>query len=247
MTFVHVCNLLKPASWTLEQFNEFESGELLKLSHQLKSFVQGIYNVMDRDLPEQFTYHVMNRKNVCKGVVEYARQEGFDFIALSTKGAGMVKRIIGTHATEFIKTAEFPVLVVPGNYRRRALHRVLYATDMENPEQELTEVLRFTSCYHLHTDVLHIGRHAKTSKAEIRLKNLLNQFNNPNIQLVLKPANYLDTLLTNIKVAIVKQNPSLVVTFTHPPQGIIERILDPGISTGYVFNPKVPILVMRKK
>jgi len=246
LTFLHVAHISKPSSWSADKFTNFENKELTRFGNELEAFVSGVYLGMDTK-PLNVKYEVINHPNSSSGIMHYAKQHGMDFICISTRGAGIVKKLLGTHSSEIINKSEVPVFVIPKQYRRAKLNHVMYATDLKNIEKELERVVEFSSYFNAKTEILHFHTPFNNTKAEKLLNDLLDKHKHENIKLSVKPVNYIDTLLTNIKSAVKIIKPSLLITFTHKNQSFIDQILDSGVSSGYSFDAQVPLLVYRKE
>lgn len=125
-----------------------------KLQQELEAFVQEAYNSMQ--VPAT-SYHceVYYQFGVVNSVIEYATKNACDYICISTNGAGTVRKLFGTHASELIKESIIPVVCVPVDYEVRAVTRILYASDLKNYEQELGKVVQFAANINGQIDMLH--------------------------------------------------------------------------------------------
>lgn len=246
LTYLHVAHISKPTGWTEDKFTNFESKELKRFRMELEAFVSSVYLGMEAK-PLKVNYVVINKPNSSIGIMQYAKQEGMDFICISTRGAGLVKKLLGTHASEIINASEVPVFVIPKQYRRAKLNHVVYATDLVNVESELKGVMDFSKYFDAKTEILHFNAPADHNKAEKVLNDLILKHKHDNLKVIVRPVNYIDTLLTNIKSAVKIIKPSLLVTFTHKNQSLIDKLCDAGISSGYSFDAQVPLLVYRKE
>ncbi len=246
LTFLYVVHISKPTGWTEDKFTNFETKEIKRFRTELEAFVGSVYLGMDAT-PLKAHYVVLNRPNSSTGIMHYAKQEGMDFICISTRGAGLVKKLLGTHSSEIINASEVPVFVIPRHYRRAKLNHVVYATDLLNVESELNSVMEFSKYFDAKTEILHFNSPADHNKAEKVLNELISNHKHDNLKVIVRPVNYIDTLLTNIKSAVKIIKPSLLITFTHKNQSVIDKLLDAGISSGYSFDAQVPLLVYRKE
>jgi nucleotide-binding universal stress UspA family protein len=246
LTFLHVAHISKPTGWSADKYTNFENKELKRFEMELQAFVSGVYLGMDAKL-QNAKHVVLNHPNSSTGIMHYAKQHGMDFICISTRGAGIIKKLLGTHSSEIINKSEVPVIVIPKQYRRAKLNHVVYATDLENIENELNNVMEFSKYFDAKTEILHFNEPADHNKAERVMNDLIEHHQHENIRVIVRPVNYIDTLLTNIKSAVKIIKPSLLVTFTHKNQSLIDKLCDAGISSGYSFDAQVPLLVYRKE
>lgn len=246
ITFLHVAHMTKPTGWSLDKYANFENKELKRFETELEAFVNSVYLGMDAK-PQNARYVVIKHENSSTGIMHYAKQHGMDFICISTRGAGIINKLIGTHSSEIINHSEVPVIVVPKKYRRAKLNHVVYAADLENLENELKKVVEFSRYFNANTELLHFHTPFNNTKAEKLLNDLLDKHKHENIKVSVKPVNYIDTLLTNIQSAVKIIKPSLLITFTRKNQSFIDQLLDSGVSSGYSFDAQVPLLVYKKE
>ncbi len=68
-------------------------------------------------------------------LVAYATKIQADFICISTRGAGVFKKIIGTTTSALIDTCPLPIFVIPKKYRTTPIQKIGYASDLENHEE----------------------------------------------------------------------------------------------------------------
>ena len=61
---------------------------------------------------------------------EYAEENKFDFICISTRGDGKLERILGTNTGNLINHSAIPVMAVPHKYKTTAITSILYVSDL---------------------------------------------------------------------------------------------------------------------
>jgi hypothetical protein len=64
---------------------------------------------------------------------EYAQENNFSFICISTRGSGKLKNI-WSNTSNLITHSLVPVIAVPFNYRRSEINKIIYASDLVNIE-----------------------------------------------------------------------------------------------------------------
>lgn len=91
-------------------------------------------------------------------ILDYCRKnKNIDFICISTRGVGKLKRIFGTNTSTLIMQSEVPVLAVPQSYRVSNIKNVMYATDLRNFSEEIKKVIAFALPFRATIDVLHFS------------------------------------------------------------------------------------------
>jgi len=178
---------------------------------------------------------------------EYAETNKFDYICLSTRGAGGLKKIFGTNASNLINQSAVPVIVVPSGYRPEKIKSIIYASDLVNLENELKKVVAFAKPLKSKVELLHFVFPAEVIavKGDI-LNTAIKKFSKHDIKLKFENINLAQSLITNLEAAIKKSKPSLLIMFTQQNRSFFEKLFLSSKSSEYSFNAKVPMLVFSK-
>ena len=144
LTFLHVYNILIPTTWHVKKGEEYEKAETKIIQDKLNIFVDKIYKSLGKTNKTK-NYVIQSSIFPQNKIVEYAEQNKFDFICMSTRGAGNFERLLGTNTSNIINNSHTPVIVVPYNYKQTAITNILYASDLVNLERELKNVVDFYS------------------------------------------------------------------------------------------------------
>lgn len=89
--------------------------------------------------------------------MKYAKDKHFDFICISRRGGGKLKKIFGTNTSNLILQSEVPVIAVPNTYRHNKIKSVLYATDLSDLEKEMKKVVEFANPMGAEVELLHLN------------------------------------------------------------------------------------------
>ncbi len=246
LTFFHSFYILKPTTWSVADVATFEDVEESKLQKQLNKFVDEVYKEMN----------VVNENKRCvidssvmtdSEIVEYAQSHDFDFICISTKGAGTFQRFFGTNTSHIITHSLIPVIAVPQNYHNAPISSILYASDLLHLEKELPKVVNFAKTFDANINILHINYATELDSKKIAADKLIGEYNNPKIHLNIVDAGFTDSLITNIEAMIDDIRPSILVMFTEQHRNFFEKMFLASKAAGYSFNAKVPLLVFHKE
>src|SRR5690606_13245290 len=155
-------------------------------------------------------------------------------------------KILGTNTGNLITKSPIPVIAIPKDYRNKPLHNVLYATDLENLNEEFQRVLDFAKPRGLSIELLHFSS-PSTLDLEKNLKRdeLESKTGYPlTIRMVKNDITY--PMSKNLQQQIEKIKPSIVVLFTNQNRNFYERLFLSSMSEGLSFKSQTPLLVFKK-
>ena len=245
LTFFHSYYIMKPTSWNDETSAAYEKVEANKIQKKLNQFVESVYKKIG----------ISSKNNKCiikssvytdSNIKEYAQENKFNFICISTRGAGTIRKIFGTNTSNLINHSTIPVLAIPHNYRVSKITSILYSSDLVNLERELKNVVAFAKPLRAKVELLHFTSPLETIIDSKIIQNAVKKLSKYDITLNIKNTDFIETLLANIKAAIKKTKPSMMIMFTQQNRSFFEKIFLSSKSAEYSFNAKVPLLVLNK-
>lgn len=245
LTFFYAYHILIPTAWNFSRVEEYEKAEVKIIQDKLNMFVEKIYKGLN--LPKS------NKNCVVKSslfpqtcIMEYAAENKFNFICMSTRGAGKFQRIFGTNTSNLINQSPIPVVAVPYNYKPTKITSILYASDLVNLEKELKNVVAFAKPLKSKVELLHFTSPLKTIIDSKIIQIAVKKLSKYDIKLNIKNPDFVETMVDNIETAIKKTKPSLMIMFTEQNRSLFQKIFLSSKSAEYSFNAKVPLLVFNK-
>jgi len=246
LVFFNCFHALIPSSIHREHIKnnlqEQSKTHLKKLEH----FVDGLYQSMKVQAGAHRCV-VVEHLNPERAILEYAQGNGFDFICMSTRGAGSILKIIGTHTGNVLNKSSVPVLVIPRSYRVRPIQKLLYSSDLENFDKEMPAVSALAEALKVKTDLAHFYLPGKISLNQENLRQMWRVKFPPLDQVYLEPFDLDKGFPAQLDRLIKKTKPSLVVFFSHTKRTWFDKLFSLGISESVSFVTKAPMLVYRKR
>ena len=245
LTFFHSYNIMKPTSWNDETSAAYEKAEADKIQKKLNQFVESVYNnmgVVAKNKKCVIESSVLTESNIR----EYAHENKFIFICISTRGAGTLQKIFGTNTSSLINHSIVPVIAIPHNYRPKKITSILYTSDLVNLEKELKKVVEFTKPLKAKVELLHFHYPTEITNNKKMMDEAVKKYSKHNIKLHLEDINLAETLIANIEATIRKSKPSMMIMFTQQNRSFFDKIFLSSKSAEYSFNAKVPLLVFNK-
>jgi nucleotide-binding universal stress UspA family protein len=246
LVFYHVIELLTPTSWRKEDAMKFVDTTIQTGEEQLKAFLKVIY----AQFPAPSTKHetvVELGTDVDNLIINYAKKIQADFICMSTHGAGILEKFVGTNASSLVSYSPIPVIVVPRYYHTKRIEKIGYASDFEHIDREMPIVQEFAASLNAQLDVYHFNYKAHDTRTKGNFEKIKDKYGSKKI-LFHAPEICLDySLVENLQRIIDKEKPAILVMFTQQKDTWIERFFIESKAVDMSFNSKIPLLTMSKK
>lgn len=246
LTFFHSYHISKPASGPEKTFTSFETHETIRIEKELKKFVKTVYS-SKKTIPGVVHYAIRNSFITDSNIMKFAADHHFDFICISRRGGGKVKKIFGTNTSNLILHSKVPVIAVPDTYRYSKINSVLYASDLSDLEKEMGKVVEFAKPFDAEIELLHLTYPTEVDYNTSKIERIISKFPTAHIKFKLENINLLNNLVVNLQKHIRKQKPSVLVMFTDQDQGFFQRLFLSSTTAEYSFKASVPLVIFRKK
>jgi nucleotide-binding universal stress UspA family protein len=245
VVFYHTIQIMKPTRWNDTFFNAYEEEEIKRLTKELKKFIDAIIG-RDKGGFTNVKYIVEPCVSAENEIIKYAVKNKFDFICMATKGAGLLRKIMGTHTSYIVNNSTVPVMVIPSHYRAKAIKSVTYLSDFENLKNELGKVSKVTTEISSHLEVLHYSSIVFDKKKFEKNKELFTTKGLENVTLNIQKNNLELSLLDRVTQYVKKSKPELLIMFTNSKKGFFESIFIPSKSAELTYSTKIPVLIFAK-
>lgn len=245
LTFFHSYNILSPTGWTAVKIKDYEKSESAKVQAKLDQFVDKVYQELE--VKAQHSQCVIKSSVFAQSnIMDYASEHHFDFICISTRGAGRLQRLLGTNTANLINNSDVPVIAVPHTYRSKQITSIMFASDLANLDKELELVAAFASPIKAEVQLLHFTTYLDTQIDPKKIEQATKKSDNLHIKLDIKFFEPAESLVSHIEAAIVRTKPSMLVMFTEHHRSLFEKIFLSSKSAEYSYHPLVPLLVFNK-
>ncbi|TAF33140.1 MAG: universal stress protein [Cytophagales bacterium] len=243
--FYHGVYVTRPTKWNDTFFRAYEEEEMQRLAKELKKFVNGTIDKAESNFATtQFV--VKSSISLEKDMIKFAEQHKVDFVCMATRGAGLLRKIMGTHTSYIVNNSNIPVIVVPSHYKNKVLKKATYLSDFENLETELAKVLFISKAAALEVEVLHYTSVVLDQEQFEYNSKLLSGKKYKNFHLNLKKEALELSLVDKITSYVQKTKPELLVMFTKRDKGFFESLFLPSKSAELTYTTRVPVLIFPK-
>lgn len=246
LTFFHSYYVMKPTSWGEKTFKSYENNEATKLKAKLLKFVASIYNSMGVN-PGKINHVISSSFVTDANIMKFAKDKVFDFICISRRGSGKLKKLFGTNTSNLILQSKVPVIAIPSTYKPTKIESVLYASDLSAIEKEMKQVVDFANPLGAEIELLHLNYPSDIVFNSKVIENVIRKFPSSQIKYSFENINLLHNLVANLQSAIKKHKPSVLIMFTDQKQGFFQKLFLSSSTADYSLNSPVPLLVYPKK
>jgi nucleotide-binding universal stress UspA family protein len=245
VTFYHAIHIMKPTVWSDLFFNAYKEEEVERLTKKLKKFIQATIGTGKTKFAA-IKYVVDNCSSTEKDIIAYAKKTKTDFICIATLGAGLLRKVMGTHTSYLVNNSTVPVMVIPSNYRAKSIKKATYLSDFENLKSELLKISKLSLPLSLRVEVLHYSSIILDKKKFEKNKELFTTKEFENIKLNVQENNLELSLIERITKYVQKSKPELLIMFTKREKGFFESIFLPSKSAELTYSTRVPVLIYSK-
>lgn len=245
LVFLSVVELLKPTRWTKEKFDAYLHDEIDARLNELKKFVSVLTKSRPVDI-ERISYRVEISPSVHDTIIDVAMHQKVDFICMSTRGAGNVKRFLGTNASALITDAPTKVIAVPSEYKVKPITHIAYASDMNNIVHELKSIKKIAGLLNATIDVYHYDFMIDVAEHKKKLDKIATKYQSEDVQFHFNKLHIEHSLASHLNADIAKDKPSMIVLFTKQNRNWFDRLFLSSKTAQMTFDSKVPIVALRK-
>lgn len=245
VTFYHAIPIMKPTVWSDVFFKTYKNEEIERLTENLKKFIHASIG-KNKGQFSDIKFVVENCISTEKDILKYAEKNKFDFICIATRGAGILRKVIGTHTSYIVNNSKVPVMVIPSNYKAKVIKKVTYVSDFENLKKEMIKISKFYKPLALNLEVLHYLSIAFNKNTFEKNKKLFETKEFENISLNIQKNNLELSLVEKITKYVQKSKPELLIMFTNRKKSFFERLFLPSKSAELTYTTKVPVLIYSK-
>lgn len=220
-------------------------GDLEKSKVKLESFVHTIYQSMKVEAND-ISFDVVKGFKADVSILDYcSKHPKINYICISTRGASFLNKVLGTNTSNLIEKSTLPIIAIPKNYRVKPLHSILYASDLENLEDELRVVVDYARPKGLSIEILHFTSPSSSDSREMLNSDLELKVNYP---LTFRIVNNDDSkaMIRNLQMQVKKLKPSLLCLFTNNKRSFYEKIFLSSLTESVSYQSEVPLLAYKK-
>jgi len=248
IVFIHVYHPVSYPAWTEQEFEFNTARAMAELKIKLNKFVERLYRTTKLKPGKHRNIVIQGLLSADIDIMDYCRKAAdIDFICISTRGAGTMDKLFGTHTGTLITKSPVPVIAVPKHYRKASLKNVLYASDFKNYSQELKKVIEFARPLGAKINVLHLNDGSDKAGDEIKSDIVSGNKFKYDVKLHFRKKHISGSILKILQKGHFTPNPSLIIMFTEQRRNMLKKLLSPSKTESLSFNSHIPLLAFHKE
>ena len=243
LCFYYCLELLKPTRWSKQKYQSYASQELETARRKLEQFVTRMLPPSKQPRAE---YIVETKSKPSSAILKCATRIKAGAICMSTRGAGPLKKIVGTNASSILSSSPLPVFIVPSPYREAPISNIFFSSDLKSLGAELRKVKTFADSVNAKTLVFHYDPMLDVKDRKSKLLSIASRFKSKDVRFIFQKLNLDKPLVNHLFKDFRKFKASLAVLFTNQKRGWFDRLFSPSKTADISFNTKIPLLVYPK-
>ena len=247
IVFLHVFHPISYPRWTDQEFNVSRDRQMADLQIRLNKFVENLYRATKIKPGKHESIVIQGLLSADVDIMDYCRKAAdIDFICMSTRGAGTVDKLFGTHTGTLITKSNVPVIAVPKHYRKASLKNVLYASDFKNYSRELKKVIEFARPLLAKINVIHLSPGTKRAAGELKFESEIRKKYNYDIGFHIRYKRLSGSITKILQKEHFTPKPSLIIMFTEQKRNMLKKLLSPSKTESMSFKSHIPLLAFHK-
>ncbi len=193
---------------------------------------------------------VVESFSIAGGIDKMINKYNATAVIMGTHGAtGLKKVFLGSNTVDVVKNISIPVLTVPSGASFHGLKHIGYASDFNDIENELKDIIAFAQIYQSKIHIFHIATKANAkneSELHATYKKWYTNEKYDNYTLHLVSENESQSIEEGIKKMVAQVNADLLIMF-HKQRNLWQTIFSKSYTAEMVYEWQSPILVIPKK
>jgi nucleotide-binding universal stress UspA family protein len=245
--FIHFFHTRRLPQWTDAEFKINVDREAVYFTRKLEQFIRAVYKSTNI-VPGKYNCLAKYGLSADIAIMDFCRdQSDIQFICISTRGAGKLNKLLGTHTGNLTTHSSVPVITVPKNYRMKPIKNILYASDFSSYTKELKKVVAVARPLGANIHVLHVSSPDEIIPDVKWIKKAVKDSLHYVIDLQIEKRRSSQSLLKDLQMQIYRLNPSLIIMFTDQHRNFFQKLLSPSKVEQLSFRTPLPLLSFNKE
>ncbi len=190
---------------------------------------------------------ISSNNNVSTGIQEAYKKHQCDMVIMGTHGAsGISSVILGSNTASLIAHARIPIIAVPYNYTFQPIYHLVYSSDLENLEEELSVIVPFAKVFQAVLEVFYFDYAGPDSeKLMLKAERYINSLAYKNISLLVQKGNIHLSVAENLKRQLNPANTQMLILY-RSEHSWLDNLMMGSNTRKLVMEPSIPMFVLPK-
>ncbi|GGZ27294.1 hypothetical protein GCM10007049_20110 [Echinicola pacifica] len=185
------------------------------------------------------------QKNPSDALIQIAEEEKYDMIVIGSTGkSGLSKVLLGSTASDLIRSSQTPVLMIPGKSKFKHISSLSLAVAAKDLKaSKFTSIIEITRQFNLPYNLIHINQEKTDLQQSLTslTKNLQKQYPSRHFSFMsLEGSETCETLL-----AYCQQHPKTILVMVSKQQGFLDYLFKTSRCAQMAQQVTVPMLVLK--
>jgi nucleotide-binding universal stress UspA family protein len=190
---------------------------------------------------------ISSNNNVSTGIQEAYKKHQCDMVIMGTHGAsGISSVILGSNTASLIAHSRIPIIAVPYNYTFQPIYHLVYSSDLENLEEELSVIVPFAKVFQAVLEVFYFDYAGPDSeKLMLNAEQYINSLAYKNISLLVQKGNIHLSVAENLKRQLNPANTQMLILY-RSEHSWLDNLMMGSNTRKLVMEPSIPMFVLPK-
>ncbi|TDQ30108.1 universal stress protein [Tenacibaculum caenipelagi] len=217
-----------------------------EMDNEIEDELKYLLDVLKR---EESTFHyqyLIESNSLTKAINKAIKEKDIDVVVTGTKGAkSLAETFIGTNTMKMINAInECPIVVVPMNYKYKALHQIVFFTNYKRQytTKELELLINLSVVKNCLLEVVNLSEEKLLTENQQRNKVKLREILQ-NLNVAYKKIDWEGSETLTIEKHIEETESELLVLINYK-HNFFNRLLEENVIKKSAFHSKIPILIL---
>jgi len=180
-------------------------------------------------------------------IAEVAEKNNVSMVVMGTHGASGLKKILfGSNTSKLISKVSVPVLTIPFRYRFKKIDKLIYASNLKNPEPEVKRLLPIAKVMNVGVEVLYLDYGwTEGAGADQKFADLAKKIKNKTLSFKKQKVSMEEKMVDALKRYAGKNKNAIMAMFPEE-KSFLDNLLLSSRTEDLANGLKSPLISIRK-
>lgn len=208
--------------------------------------IKKIKTLAEKNISGKFETQIVIGDTVAE-IAKVAEKMKASLVVMGTHGASGLKKVLfGSNTSKLISKVSVPVLTIPIRYRFKKIDKLIYASNLKDPETEIKRLLPMAKVLNTGVEVLYLDYGwNEGAKLEQQFASLFKKLRNKSLSFKKQKVSIEDKMVDALKKYAEKNKNAILVMFPEE-KSFIDKLLLSSRTEDLANGLKSPLISIRK-